>query len=197
MRPPRLADWLLQHLVPATIRDAIAGDLLEQFERRGTAWYWRQTLRAIVAGLWLELRRECICFALAALWLGATQRIPRQVFPFFFTWSPAPWWVTLPWPWSLIAEMAVDIASPAVLLISGICACLALTGKLTAAGYFRAVRTGLILLTAIEITLTLLGPFVVRRNWVAYQVLDFLAFTIALWIGRKAAPVSGAAIRNP
>ena len=40
-RPPVLASWLLKHLVPNEI---LAGDLLEEFGERGSAWYWRQVL---------------------------------------------------------------------------------------------------------------------------------------------------------
>jgi putative ABC transport system permease protein len=50
-RPPRLAVWLLERVVPADARDAALGDLHEEFADRmqprlGTAaarhWYWRQ-----------------------------------------------------------------------------------------------------------------------------------------------------------
>ena len=72
-RPPRIAEWLLRHLLPLDRQnDAIRGDLLEEFRRRASfedrasrlppsrfihgrfggasAWYWRETLSLITRG---------------------------------------------------------------------------------------------------------------------------------------------------
>lgn len=58
-RPPRLADWLLFRLASGPRRHSLIGDLHEQHERgRSAAWYWRQTARAIVAGIASDLRRH-------------------------------------------------------------------------------------------------------------------------------------------
>jgi putative ABC transport system permease protein len=55
MGPPPLAVWLLEHLLPADVRDAFLGDLEENFRgdvwgvrgaRAARRWYWRETLRA-------------------------------------------------------------------------------------------------------------------------------------------------------
>ena len=54
-RPPALAVWLLERLLPADFREALLGDLEESFrapslQARGASaarrWYWRETLRA-------------------------------------------------------------------------------------------------------------------------------------------------------
>jgi hypothetical protein len=51
--PPRFALWLLKHLGSPYQGEALAGDLIEQFqEGRGRAWYWRQTVTAIVLARW-------------------------------------------------------------------------------------------------------------------------------------------------
>jgi putative ABC transport system permease protein len=78
MNPPRLAAWLLRHLLPLDSQnDAIRGDLLEEFRRRqrndrasrlaprsshppsrslgdrfggASLWYWRETLALIIRG---------------------------------------------------------------------------------------------------------------------------------------------------
>jgi len=66
--PPRLAVWLLQHLSAAKNKEALSGDLLEQFrERRSAIWFWKQVLIAIAVGGRTELRLHWpeICFAIA------------------------------------------------------------------------------------------------------------------------------------
>lgn len=49
-QPPALATWLLDHLVPGGMSDALAGDLLEQFGQQRSAWYWRQVLAGGISG---------------------------------------------------------------------------------------------------------------------------------------------------
>ncbi len=47
-RPPRLATWLLDHLGDRYRRDALIGDLTEEYRRgRSGAWFWWQTLTAL------------------------------------------------------------------------------------------------------------------------------------------------------
>lgn len=60
---PRLADWLLRWLVPATDREQIRGDLAEEFSLRAQSsdsswsWYWGQTLRSIPPMAWKAARQ--------------------------------------------------------------------------------------------------------------------------------------------
>ena len=55
MNAPRLATWLLRQFRPNAA--ALAGDLLEEMAGgRSQGWYWRQVLRAIVAGTSQEVR---------------------------------------------------------------------------------------------------------------------------------------------
>jgi putative ABC transport system permease protein len=58
-KPPRLAEWLLCHVLQLDRQnDAIRGDLLEEFRRRSSTlghrssnlWYWRETLSLITRG---------------------------------------------------------------------------------------------------------------------------------------------------
>jgi hypothetical protein len=56
---PRLASWLLRRLTSGPNREALIGDLDEQFARgRSSAWYWRQVVSAIVVGVTRDLRQH-------------------------------------------------------------------------------------------------------------------------------------------
>jgi hypothetical protein len=56
-QPPRLASWLLQHLASSPRRDSLAGDLIERYhDGHSAAWYWRQVLWAILAGVARDVR---------------------------------------------------------------------------------------------------------------------------------------------
>jgi hypothetical protein len=58
-KPPALATWLLERIRFSTTDGAIAGDLMEQFNRgRSAAWYSRQVLLAIVVGCSREVRHH-------------------------------------------------------------------------------------------------------------------------------------------
>jgi hypothetical protein len=58
-KPPVLATWVVEHMVPGGRNDALAGDLLEQFSQgRSARWYWRQVFGAMIVGFskeWLIL----------------------------------------------------------------------------------------------------------------------------------------------
>jgi hypothetical protein len=59
MKPPRLAEWLLTHVAPGPMTEALAGDLAEEFARRQSpAWYWRQVLIAVASGYAGDVRRH-------------------------------------------------------------------------------------------------------------------------------------------
>ena len=77
-KPPSLATWMLDHLLFGGRNEALAGDLLEEFQRRRSAfWYWRQVLAAIFVSLsdalrahWLALIMQLV-FATAWAWISA------------------------------------------------------------------------------------------------------------------------------
>lgn len=57
--PPVLATWFLEHMRFSNTDDALAGDLLEEFnQRRSAAWYWRQVLVAVLVGFASEVRHH-------------------------------------------------------------------------------------------------------------------------------------------
>jgi hypothetical protein len=56
-QPPTLATWLVKRFGVAVCTDPLIGDLLEEFIRgRSRLWYWKQALRAIVIGVYQDIR---------------------------------------------------------------------------------------------------------------------------------------------
>lgn len=69
-KPPALASWMLDHLLWGGRNEALAGDLVEEFQRRHSkAWYWRQVLGAIVASVTGELRQHWKLLSLEAVFV--------------------------------------------------------------------------------------------------------------------------------
>jgi hypothetical protein len=55
--PPKLALWLLKVWGSPYRNEALAGDLIEQYqEGRSRAWYWRQVIAAILGARWRFIR---------------------------------------------------------------------------------------------------------------------------------------------
>jgi hypothetical protein len=76
--PPVLATGLLERLVSGPHGDALAGDLVEQYRHgRSSAWFWRQVVVAILAGVGKGVRDHkvlavrAIAFGLAFYLLSA------------------------------------------------------------------------------------------------------------------------------
>jgi hypothetical protein len=71
-KPPALATWLVEHMVPGAQNEALAGDLIEQFSQgRSAGWYWRQVIGAIVVGCWREFRTLGAAAAITVIWTSA------------------------------------------------------------------------------------------------------------------------------
>jgi hypothetical protein len=77
VRPPTLALWLLDHLCHGPAKEALAGNLLEEFSAGGTAaWHWRQILAVFALACsrpWFNHRGVLflitLWFTLAPAWL--------------------------------------------------------------------------------------------------------------------------------
>lgn len=101
--PPVLASWLLKHLMPEGQNEILAGDLLEEFGERGSAWYWRQVLAAILIGFFQVVRVRwtailfAIAFSTAVPWRYILVAPKLQSFLYSG--------IRLPWPLSLISEI--------------------------------------------------------------------------------------------
>ena len=84
-QPPRIATWLLKRTLSSPSRESLIGDLVEHYRLgRSSAWYWRQTLIAVIVGAvtdirghkWLAVRAVAVGFtvyllsAFPILWLS-------------------------------------------------------------------------------------------------------------------------------
>ena len=101
--PPRIASWMLGHLMPERGNEALTGDLLESYRNgRSRGWYWWQVTAALAVA-WIhcaDRRRMALAFAGAwCMWSPAWDLILRRLQNDTnfagFVW-------TLPWPWSTI-----------------------------------------------------------------------------------------------
>jgi hypothetical protein len=79
-KPPAVATWLLEHLLWGGRNEALAGDRLEEFQRRGSvAWYWRQVIGAVFVSFSNELRADWVAvwtIAFTIAWVYGLYAIP-------------------------------------------------------------------------------------------------------------------------
>jgi len=100
--PPRLALLLLRYACRNSYQEALIGDLIEKFREGQTrAWFWRQTLAAVILNALGQLRSYWphISYAATAVFL-------RCFFSDADFLKPLPKWLhwsSLPWPWSQLA----------------------------------------------------------------------------------------------
>jgi hypothetical protein len=71
-RPPVIAAWILDRFGATPETEAIAGDLIEQYQQgRSRWWYWREVIVAIFRGTWFEVRQHSplLLIAIAMGWI--------------------------------------------------------------------------------------------------------------------------------
>jgi hypothetical protein len=64
--PPAFACWLLESVVPISYREAMLGDLIEEYALRAESnspvsasrWFWSQACRSLPSIVWCSLRRQ-------------------------------------------------------------------------------------------------------------------------------------------
>lgn len=108
--PPRIASWMLKHLLPDWWNETLAGDLLESFHSgRSRHWYWRQVFSAIGNGVLCSVRRHyhAIAFAgfwcmLAPAWFVICTRFAVRIVKDWDIWQ-------LMWPWSIFCSAVLSV----------------------------------------------------------------------------------------
>jgi hypothetical protein len=184
-QPPRLATWLLEHLMPGVKNEALIGDLLEDFRRRGSvAWYWRQAFVAILAGCSKELRTR---------WAGI-------VFAMIYS-SVIPWGeirvnlefkyllhlgLKLPWPVSLIYQIAVLTLLDAVALLAAFSLYLVTTRSFNLRNFLKGLLVALLVLSlgniAVMLFFAVMHPSPIFSDHVVWRLPLFLGLVLAIWV---------------
>lgn len=111
-----LATWLFEHLTQREYREALAGDLLEEYtRRRSDMWYWGQVLVAVVADFSTELRVRWVSIVFALVVCGMVpwnQLFHSDRFRSFLSSG-----INLSWPASFLAGIAIMSASQGAILL--------------------------------------------------------------------------------
>lgn len=107
--PPRIARWMLEHLMPADHDEALAGDLLESFRAgRSSAWYCRQVSAALVIRWMGNLIRQGTVLIFAAAWAMLSPAWRLVIRRLYHTGNfIGPIW-RLPWPWSTVCDFGLS-----------------------------------------------------------------------------------------
>jgi hypothetical protein len=118
---PIIASWLLDRFGADPQLEAIAGDLLEGYRLgRSRFWYWRETIRAIVLGIWSGFRNYkgsfisgflagwFVLYAGTAILSWLSLMLPQS--------DSAPWLLPILFfgPWCLLTGSIVARCAPAI-----------------------------------------------------------------------------------
>jgi len=185
-RPPKIATWLLDHLTSQKNNDALSGDLLEEFgSGRSASWYWRQVLLAILIGLGKKLRAVSFALAFAIAWTFAVRlywgRIVDYVlFPDLL--SSVPYTSTrLPWPWSLVYEVAVIAPLSTIPIAVGLGQYLLLSKRFGLVGFSR----GIVIASCLQIVFCTWGRYTVWHERSLAIAISFAILVLSMWAARK------------
>lgn len=115
--PPRIASWLLEHLIFGNRNEALAGDLQESYRAgRSNGWYWRQVLSAIIIGVGESLLRHPAALFFAVLWSMVSPAWQLTILRFRHHSDFAGFIWMLPWPLSTICDLGLSAAEALVFI---------------------------------------------------------------------------------
>ncbi|HXN24406.1 MAG TPA: hypothetical protein VOA41_16825 [Candidatus Dormibacteraeota bacterium] len=188
-QPPSLATWFLEHLVPGGKNEALAGDLLEDFRRRGSvAWYWRQVIMAILVGFSKELRTRWIGIVFAIIYSSA---IPwKQIGQNLEIQSLLLLGLRLAWPVSLIYQIGFLTLLDAVALLAALIMYLGATRSLNLPRFLRGLLVAILVLSLGNIGVALLWIMHLPPlffYYVVWRLPLFLGLVLAMWVARPSA----------
>jgi hypothetical protein len=188
-QPPSLATWLLEHVVARGQNEALAGDLLEDYNRgRSAAWYWRQVLIAITVSFSKELRSRWTTIVFAVVISGAVswqQLWHSSPFQPLFVWG-----TTLPWPASLFFSITLLSAFETVVLLVALSAYLVATRSFSLRGFLNGLLVALLVLSLGNIGVTFFGVMQlppVFFYYVVWRLPLFFGLILAMWVARPIA----------
>ena len=187
-QPPLLATWLLEHLVLGGKNEALTGDLLEDFRRRGSvAWYWRQVFMAIRVGCSEELRARRIEIIFAIICSSA---VPwEQVFLNFEFQCLLLLGLKMVWPVSLIYQISVLTLLDALALLAAFSVYLGVTKSLTLLRFLNGLFVALFVVSLGNIGLTflwVLQPPTLLFH-IAWRLPLFFGLVLAMWVASPGA----------
>lgn len=202
--PPAIAAWMLEHLTLGSKNEALAGDLLEEYKQgRPAVWYWRQVLVAIFLGFCSELRKRWSTVVFAAFW-----SIPLPAFWALVvirmqnsTFVTREW--HLPWPYSMVCDLAFSNACQIIYIWSGLGAYCLVSYATARNVSLRSLRRGMIIGVLATITvfwgwLAIYSLFTLTQNpvdirhmtvlrlfidprLIAFRVPFFLSLLVPFW----------------
>jgi hypothetical protein len=113
--PPRISTWLLEHVLSDRTRDALIGDLREQYHQgRSARWYrrqaWTTLLMTTVVEIWAHKIAALRTVLLASSAILLLSRLSGALYNGLFNWAMVPWrsemlrqvWVYYGVPFALI-----------------------------------------------------------------------------------------------
>ena len=106
-RAPKLAAWMLEHLVPGDRNEALEGDLLEELcAGRSLGWYRRQVFGSVAAAWRWEISDHRSALVFAALWsmLAPVWMVVVHTRGFVEMAAGAR---RLAWPWSVVCPVGL------------------------------------------------------------------------------------------
>jgi hypothetical protein len=119
--PPRLATWILLHLMPGEHNEALAGDLFESVRAgRSSVWYWRQVLNAVIIRWLGSLFRHWPALIFAAAWATLSPTWWLLIRKLYRASSLNGYVWRLPCPWSTVCDFGLSAADSLLFIWAGV-----------------------------------------------------------------------------
>ena len=187
-KQPPVATWMLEHLVPGNLTEALTGDLLEELRSgRSSSWYWRQVLCIIAIAWRREISVHRMAFLFAAFW--SILAIPWMALTHATSFRDLVAIVRqMDWPWSAFCPILVQVLPLLAFIWVGLLLSIALNAAITKHFSLRRFREGFVRSALIFMPVWLVAAFLKLllppNPWVTtiFICLPFFVTTLcALW----------------